>query len=133
MKGDVQSSLAAICVTSEAFDYGMNSGFYLIQFQKVGFVVHQLFDGFVHVSQRCVLLLLFEGLCHTGFPALGQLFERAYIHIAVVEKRFELGHVLHQETAVLSNRIATHRRHTFAHIGRQESNQLGLSVGFGRG
>jgi hypothetical protein len=32
MKGDVQNSLAANCVTSEACDYGTDSGFYLIQF-----------------------------------------------------------------------------------------------------
>jgi hypothetical protein len=133
MKGDVQSSLAAICVTSEACDYGTNSGFYLIQLQKVVFVMHEFFNGLVHIGQCRVLLLLFECLCHARLPAFGQLFERAHIKVAVVKKCFKLGHVLHQKTAVLSDRIATHGRHALCDIRREKSDQLGLSVCLGRG
>ena len=71
MKGDVQNSLSVekiTCMISEVFDYGTDSGFYLIpwnkpsklQLQKVRSVVLQLINGLMHIGQRSVALLFFK-------------------------------------------------------------------------
>jgi hypothetical protein len=40
-------------------------------------VVDQFFDGFVHIRQCCVLLLLLEVVENLGFPTLGKFLQRA--------------------------------------------------------
>jgi len=47
---------------SEDRNYGTDSGFYLIQLQKVLSVVQHFVDGLMHIGQRRVLLGLFERL-----------------------------------------------------------------------
>ena len=69
----------------------------------------QLIDGLVHIGQCRVALVLFEGGIDLRAPAPTELFERAHIKIAVVEKRLKFGHVLHQKTAVLANGVAAQR------------------------
>ena len=107
MKGDVQ-----ICATrcSAAADYAMNSGFYLIQLQKMIAVVLQFINRLVHVSQGRVTLLLLERGMYLWLPSFGKLFEGADIHVAVVKERCQLGHVLHEKPSILPNRIAAHGR-----------------------
>ena len=107
MKVDVQICATVCCA---AFDYGTNSGFYLIpQINEVLSVMFQFIDRLVHVSQRRVALLLLERFVHLRAPAPGQLFERTDIQIPVMKERLQLGHVLHQKTPILPDAIATHR------------------------
>ena len=66
----------------------------------------QLFNRFMHIGQCGVLLLLFKTVENLGLPSFRQLFKSAYIQIAVVQIRFQLGHELHQESAVLADGVA---------------------------
>ena len=54
--------------------------------QEIGTVVHQFVDGFFHIGQRRVRLLLFEGGVQVGTPAPRQLLQGADIQVAVVEE-----------------------------------------------
>ena len=94
---------------SAALDYGTNSGFYLsLQFQEVFSIVLKLINRLVHIGQRGVTLLFFEGVVDLRTPALGQFLERAYIQVAVMKKSFKRWHVVRQETPVLADAVAAH-------------------------
>jgi hypothetical protein len=54
--------------------------------------------------------LLAESGGNFGSPALGQLFERTHIEIAIVKERFELRHQSRHEATILTNAVTTHRR-----------------------
>jgi hypothetical protein len=70
-------------------------------------VMHELINGLVHIGQGCVFLLLFKAAVHIWSPTLSQLFEGADVHISIMKKGLQLGHVLHQKAAVLANAVAT--------------------------
>ena len=78
----------------------------LTLFQEVLAVVFELVDRLVHVGQGGVALPLFESTVDLRPPTLGQLFEGADIHIAVMQKRLQLGHVLDQKASVLTDGVA---------------------------
>jgi len=83
-------------------------------------VVQQLIDGLVHIRQGRVALLFFERRIDLRKPAFGQLFERADIEVAVMEKGLQPWHVLDQKAPVLPDGVAAHGRLALGHIGRQK-------------
>ena len=78
----------------------------LTLFQEVLAVVFELVDRLVHVGQGGVALPLFKSTVDLGPPTLGQLFKGADIHIAVMQKSLQLGHVLDQKASVLADGVA---------------------------
>ncbi len=100
--------------------------------EEVGAVVDEFVDGLVDIGQGGVGLALFEGIEDLRFPAPGQFLQGADIEIAVMQPGFELGHVLHQKTAILADGVATQRRGSFGDIGFDEINDLLLGLGFGQ-
>ena len=99
-----------------------------IQPEKVGTVVHEFVNRLMHIGKSSVVLLLLERCMHRGFPSLGQLFERTYIQIAVMEECLQLGHVLDQKPSVLANGVAAHRGTTGWHVTAQKGDQLVLRL-----
>ena len=59
----------------------------------------------MHIGEGGMALLFLETGLYRGIPAFGKFFERADIQIAIVEKRFQLGHIVHQKAAILPNRV----------------------------
>ena len=55
----------------------------------------------MHVDQRGVGLAFLESVHNLGFPAVGQFLEGAHVNIAVVEKRFQPGHVFDEKAPIV--------------------------------
>ncbi len=91
-------------------------------------VMQQFIDGFMHIRQGSVFLGFFKTAVRLGLPALGQLLERTHIDVAVVQKRFELGHVARQKAPVLADGIATQRHLALGHIDLQKGQHLCFGI-----
>ena len=61
-------------------------------------------------------VLLFETGIYLGLPAPRQLFEGAHVQVAVVEKRFQLGHVFDQKAPVLTDGVTAQRGAIFRQV-----------------
>ena len=68
--------------------------------------MHQFINRLMHIRQRRVFLLLFEGFVDFWLPAFGEFFEGADVDVAVVEESVQLGHVFDQKPAVLADGVA---------------------------
>ena len=81
-----------------------------LKLQKVFAVVRQLRHGLADIIQSLVRPPFFEARKDIGFPATSQLFQGTDIQITIVEVRFQLRHVLKQETTILPDAVAADRR-----------------------
>ena len=69
----------------------------------------QLFKGLSNVMHGGVLTGVGLGITR-AIPPIPQLFNRGDINITVVQIPFNFGHVFHQESSILTNRIAAQGR-----------------------
>src|SRR5688572_32811279 len=91
-------------------------------------VVAQLGDRIAHVAQRGMPCFLAYAGVDLRRPAPGQLLDRADIEVAVVEVLLQARHLPVQETTVLADRIAAHRRLARRHPVREELDGLRLGL-----
>src|SRR5690606_40478467 len=80
-----------------------------LDFQKMAAIMLQFVDGFIDIGKRLMPRLLDEAPVDFRLPSERQLLQRADIQVAVVEESLECRHVLHEESAILADGIATHR------------------------
>src|SRR2546430_10826885 len=103
------------------------------RFDEVLAIILELVDRFVDIGERFVLALFDPALGEFRLPALAQLFQRRNIEVAVVEIILELRHPPREKAAVLTDRIAAHRRgfrrhilaHKSPHALRSEERRVG--------
>src|SRR5258708_5366147 len=70
----------------------------------------QLLDRLEDVGHRLVLAFLGKAFHELGLPAARELLERRDVEVAVMEVGLELRHPAGEETTVLADRVAAHRR-----------------------
>ena len=92
--------------------------------------MHQFINRLMHIRQRRVFLLLFEGFVDFWSPAFGEFFEGADVDVAVVEESIQLGHVFDQKPAVLADGVAAQGGRGFGDVFLQKCQNFSLSVGF---
>ena len=89
----------------------------------------ELFDALADVLQRLVCLPLLHWRRADGVPAASELLDRGDIHVPVVQVRFELRHLAHEEPAVLADGVAGEGRDALRHPPPHERERLSLRLG----
>ena len=82
------------------------------------------------VCERKMRGLLLDPTGHIRRPQLGENFQARHVEIPVMKEGCQLGHVLRQESPVLTDAVAAHRRRALIDVLAQELQRCLFGFGF---
>ena len=69
-------------------------------------IILELLDGLEDIVQSTVAAFLYEATSKTRAPANRKFLDAADIQITVVQERFKSGHIMSEESPILTNAIS---------------------------